>query len=109
MLPFILLGLLGGCALPSRHGSPPRVDRLETLQYGISSRADVLLALGEPRGDGAARLSAALPPWKIWFYEYNELDGRRIGLKLLLVFFDDQERYNGHLWFSSAGIIEKTK
>ncbi|MEE9249980.1 MAG: hypothetical protein V3U93_02495 [Alphaproteobacteria bacterium] len=89
-----------------KYGSPPKTDRLAALQVGVSSTADVLLALGEPRGHGMTRLSADPSPRKIWFYEFTKLDGSRIDLTILLVFFGD-ERYNGHLWFSSAELLTR--
>ena len=99
------LGLLTGCAPTIKYGSPPRTDRLETLRPGVSSTADVLLALGEPRGHGVARFPVDPQPLKIWFYEYTEARGKRADLKILLVFFR-QERYGGHLWFSSAELLD---
>lgn len=104
-----LLGLLAGCAPTIKYGSLPRTDRLDTLRAGVSSTGDVLLALGEPRGSGMARLiSVDQTPRKIWFYEYTEAQGSRIDLKILLVFFH-QERYDGHLWFSSAQLLEQAE
>ena len=104
-----LLGLLVGCAPTIKFGSPPRTDRLEMLKPGVSSTADVLLTLGEPRGHGAARLLVRPEAARtIWFYEYIEAEGRRVALKMLLVFFN-QQRYDGHLWFSSAQLYEKTE
>jgi len=91
-----------------KYGSPPRTDRLATLTIGASTTADVLLALGEPRGRGVVRQSLDLPPRTIWSYEYTEAEGRRIGLKMLLVFFN-QDRYDGYLWFSAAALVEKTE
>ena len=105
---FIFAGLLAGCMSTIKYGSPPRVKHLETLEVGISKEADVLFSLGEPRGNGTVLLSTALPPRKIWFYEYTETSGRRIDLMILLVFFD-KELYDGHLWFSSALLLEKEK
>lgn len=102
------LGLLTGCAPTMKYGSLPRTDRLETLRPGVSSTADVLLALGEPRGHGVARFPIDPLPLKIWFYEYTKAKGVRIDLKILLVFFR-QERYGGHLWFSSAQSLEEAK
>ncbi len=102
----IVLGILAGCPTTIKYGSPPRTDRLETLKPGISIYQDVLAALGEPRGKGGARFSVDPIPRTIWFYEYTEASGSRIDLKILLVFFQ-QERYDGHLWFSSATLIER--
>ena len=94
-----LAGLLVGCTI--KFGSLPRTDHLDSLGVGVSNKADVLLALGEPRGNGVARLSTELAPRTIWFYEYTESTGSSIDLKILVVFFD-QNKYDGHLWFSSV-------
>jgi hypothetical protein len=101
----VCLVLLIGCAPTLKYGSPPKVSSLESLKAGISTKADVLLALGEPRGKGAARFSVIPTPREIWFYEYTESDGSRIDLKLLLVFFDE-EHYDGNLWFSSKQLLD---
>ncbi len=103
---FALFGLLIGCAPTMKYGSPPKTDRLAALQVGVSSTADVLLALGEPRGYGMTHLSADPSPRKIWFYEFTKVDGSRVDLTILLVFFGE-ERYHGHLWFSSAGLLTR--
>lgn len=105
----IFLGLVVGCAPTIKYGSPPRTDRLSTLKPGISTTEDILQALGEPRGHGMARwIPIDLRPRKIWFYEYTEARDRRVTLKILLVFIQ-QERYEGHLWFSSANLVQLTE
>jgi hypothetical protein len=87
----------------------PRYDRrgigrsvfLETLRVGASSIADVLLALGQPRGNGVVRFPVDPTPRQIWFYEQTRIDEEwRVHLKILLVFLR-HERYDGHIWFSS--------
>ena len=88
-----------------KYGSPPKIDNLPVLKTGISGKADVMKALGEPRGYGAARFPTAPTVRDIWFYEMSELVGSRVNLKILLVFFE-QERYDGYLWFSSAQLID---
>jgi hypothetical protein len=98
---------LAGC-MSVKYGSPPRTDRLGTLTVGVSSSTDVLSALGEPRGRGAARFSIDQARRTIWSYEYTEAEGKQIGLKMLLVFFN-QDRYEGHLWFSSDTLVERTQ
>lgn len=102
----IAAGLLSGCAT-MRVGVPPRTDRLKGLTVGVSTASDVVSALGEPRGSGAARSSMVPEPRKILYYEYMEAAEQRIALKLLVVFLHE-DRYDGHLWFSSAQLIERT-
>ena len=82
-------------------GSQPKTDSLETLKVGTSIHADVLLALGQPRGEGAARFTFGPNLRNIWFYEYAEAAGSFTRQKTLLVFFNEQ-KYEGHLWSSSV-------
>jgi hypothetical protein len=105
MLFFLSISLLTGCATTFKFGSPPRVNQLGDLKQGISTKAEVKAALGEPRGYGAAR-SADYPQLReIWYYDYVETDGSRMNLKFLLVFFD-KDRYDAHMWFASAGLMD---
>ena len=97
-----LATLLGGC-VTMPFGSPARPGRLEQLKPGVSTAADVLLLLGEPRGDGAVRWTPSLAPQAVWYYEYVVLSTDRIDNQALLVFFD-RERYAGYLWFSSLKV-----
>ena len=104
MVCFFLPPLLVGC-VTIKYGSPPRVNKLETLKPGISNKSDVLLSLGEPRGYGVARYSSVPAPREIWSYEYVESDGSKTALKFLLVFFD-KDLYDGHLWFSATELVD---
>lgn len=101
-------GLLSGCATTMRVGTPPRPDRLKDLTAGVSTSSDVLRTLGEPRGRGAAHSSAVREPRKILYYEYVELEGLRTSFTMLLVFLRE-DRYDGHLWFSSAQRFEEMR
>ncbi len=103
----LVVSLTEGCAPTSKIGSPPRTDRLGALTRGVSTAPDVLLALGEPRGRGAMRRSTIIEPRTIWLYEYTEAGGGRVDLTILLVFFH-QERYDGHLWFSSVQLLDRS-
>lgn len=94
---FTLLGLQG-CAMRMEMGSPPRIDRLTQLVPHVSTKADVLLAMGEPRGYGMARWNAATAPERVWAYEYNVSEGSRVQVTMLLLFFSG-DRYDGHFWF----------
>jgi hypothetical protein len=103
----ILVLMAAGCSV--KYGTMPLTDELESsLRPQLDSKAEVLKVLGPPRGYGMVRMSN-LPnsPHSIWFYEYITASGitGKITLKMLLVFFD-QEKYVGHLWFSS---FEKLK
>jgi hypothetical protein len=89
-----------------KYGSLPRTDKLHSLTVGVSPKADVLLLLGQPRGYGMARLSVAAKPRSIWSYEYAEAEGKKISMKMLLVFFDE-DRYDGHLWFAASTLVDR--
>jgi len=105
MICLAVIPLLVGCASTIKFGSPPRVDKLETLKLGISNKSDVLLSLGEPRGYGAGRYSSIPEPREIWSYEYVVSDGKKTSLKFLLVFFE-KDLYDGYLWFSASELID---
>lgn len=88
-----------------------QVHRLETeLERGVSTKADVLLFLGEP--DGAGEFGgfhgirgpehAKKGPADAWYYESSQATvGLAVSedLRVLLVFFDD-ETYIGFYWFT---------
>ena len=96
---FLALVFQAGCAL--EFGARPRVDRLGGLTRGVSTKADVLLLLGEPRGAGGGQVSPESSPESIWLYEFTRAQGNDVSLEILLVFFDE-DRYDGHLWFQST-------
>jgi hypothetical protein len=99
-----VVAVLNACTI--RYGSLPRTDKLESLTVGASAKADVLQLLGQPRGYGMARLAVAVKPRSIWSYEYAEAEGKKITMKMLLVFFDE-ERYDGHLWFGASTLVDR--
>ncbi len=95
-----LLFLSGGCATVS-FGEMPDTSVFDSrLQKGVSTKADVLAAIGAPRGYGKVRLGGVSGTRVIWFYEYVQSDLVNVDLKMLLVLFDG-DKYDGHLWFSS--------
>ena len=104
--------LLTGC-VSLQIGAPPRVDRLASLTPGVSTKADLLMALGAPRGYGKGRLSPESPPMKLWLYEYVEAKGTDITLQILVVMLGKgenealPEKYEGHLWFYSGNKLTK--
>jgi hypothetical protein len=105
MLCLFFMAVQLGCATTVKYGSPPRVNQLGVLKPNQSNKDDVLTALGEPRGHGAVNLSVYPRRGEIWFYEYGESEQSRISLKFLIVFFD-KDIYVGHLWFSSAQLMD---
>lgn len=102
------LAMATGCSTTMSFGSMPRVDRLQSLKVGASSAGEVVGALGEPRGRGQARFAVDLPQQQVWFYEYMQSDGRKVQLKMLLVFMD-KDTYAGHMWFSSGQLLGATQ
>lgn len=99
----VVFTALTGC-FATKFGAQPEVDRLKTLRPGESKAADVLLALGEPRGHGLARFSAYPEAGEMWYYEYVEVRGFNVHLKILWVIFNKQT-YIGHIWFSSNTLM----
>lgn len=96
--------LLSGCTMmePIEFGYEPDFERLDSLEIGVSSKTDVLLALGQPRGEGAAEFNPqAGRPRHIWFYEYMRTINKDVDLTILIVLFED-DRYDGYWWFSST-------
>lgn len=95
-----------GCATRIEMGSPPRVERLAQLTPRVSTRNDVLLTLGEPRGYGAARLDNSFQQQRVWLYEYTISEGTSIQFTMLLIFFSG-DAYDGYMWFADASNIKE--
>jgi len=86
-------------------GTPPPVERLAQLKVALSTAADVRSALGEPQGRGAVRLPQT-GLQDVWLYEYDELEGLTMHLRMLMVFVDrESARYGGYMWFSSGQLL----
>lgn len=105
---WLAISMMTGCTTTMSFGTMPRIDKLESLKGGASSAREVVVALGEPRGRGLARFGAELPEQQVWFYEYMQSDGRKVQLKMLLVFMD-KDTYMGHMWFSSGQLMGATQ
>jgi hypothetical protein len=97
----IFYGALISACISIKVGSPLVTEGLDALQLGESTRADVLLALGQPRGHGSVLLSQDPYPRDIVFYEFMQSDGKNVELEILLVFVRE-EAYDGYLWFASS-------
>jgi len=99
--------LIAGCGPPQviTMGSNYDPSQTSSLSYSNSTKSDVESLLGKPRGYGVARHSENQEPRNLWFYEYIQLKGSQVRIKILLVFFD-QDVYEGHLWFSANELLE---
>ena len=96
-----------GCTV--KWGRQPDIAALSSkLTQGSSTKADVLAALGPPRGFGGARLPNAGEPRVLWYYEHLESDGKTSRVTTLVTFFNG-EIYDGHLWLSAAVKTENRK
>ncbi len=102
-----MLAMTIGCAMPPiSDGRPARTNGLQVLETGVSGKSEVRAALGEPRGNGMVRHTTDPATRRsIWYYEYVRAKGDQLGLKILLVFFDD-ETYDGHLWFAGDELVK---
>jgi hypothetical protein len=105
ILNLVLLSVAACTTINAQLGSPPRVDRLATLKRGDSTEGDVLLALGEPRARGMARLSSRTGPRKVWMYELRQVQGS-IGRQEVVLVFLDGEHFDGYLWYSSKELLD---
>lgn len=98
--------VLSACSTTMKYGTPPNISSLNKFQQGVSTKTDVFLLLGEPRGNGNVRFTASNPYlFDILFYEYLQFDGRNVSTKFLLILMDKKDVYQGHLWFSSNDIM----
>ncbi len=103
----VLVTLTGCSTPPFSDGRLAPTDKLTELTVGVSRKDDVRMALGEPRGPGATRHAHDRSDLRtIWYYEFIQLKGDQIGMKILLVFFD-QEKYDGYLWFGAKELLQR--
>lgn len=98
-------GSVAACAPTVEYGVRPKTDALAKLTAAESTKEDIRLVLGEPRGRGVARFSQDPIPRNLWYYEYIRSDGQTIDLKVLIVLLKN-DVYDGHFWFSSVDVLE---
>jgi len=103
---YLLLGLVLTACVSVEWGAPIPTRGLDSLTLGESTHADVLLALGQPRGEGAAVVSREPVPRKLLYYEYTTSDGKNVEQEILLVLIA-MDRYDGHLWFAATDRFRK--
>ena len=97
----LALPVVQGCATRMELGVPPRVDHLVQLMPHQSTKTDVLLTLGEPKGYGEMRLRPEFDRQRVWSYEYTLAEGNSIRTQILMVFFSG-DTYEGYWWFGDA-------
>lgn len=97
----VLCCALASACISMEYGSPLITEGLDSLQLGQSTHADILLALGQPRGNGSVHMSQHPAPRDMLFYEFLKLKGKNVEIEILVVFILD-EHYDGHLWFASS-------
>ena len=100
----VLLLFLGAC-VSVKWGTPIPNDALGKLKIGESTHADILLALGQPRGEGVALAREEPVPRELLFYEYLTGDSKTANLEILLVFVANG-KYDGHIWFAATERIK---
>ena len=103
---FVLAIAASGCV--GVRGRMPDTSALDSgaLAPGVSTKADVLDALGAPAGYGMTRVDDLAEPRIIWYYEATKPAFSQVDIRMLLVFFDG-EKYDGYLRFTSNGKINR--
>ena len=112
--------IMAGCAVQTEKTlSNEAIQRLQVeFKPGVSSKADVLLLLGEPHGPGALGGFHAMRgpehakkgPADAWYYEDNRSSGLKTishHLQVLVIFFEG-DTYNGFFLFSSDATGKST-
>ncbi|MCZ6863943.1 MAG: hypothetical protein O7I42_27465 [Alphaproteobacteria bacterium] len=89
----------------------PQTTSLESrLRLGVATEKDVKAALGEPVGRGVIMIPFVdKKPRRMWTYYYETGFVRAEGKALsgdsrrlfMMIYFDDQGRFDGYQWFSS--------
>jgi hypothetical protein len=103
-LPIVLAAIAGvafaaPAAAADKFPSAPALDA--KLVRGKSTKADVLLLLGEPQGRGSTRVPTTRDLREVWYYEDNRQSGvftMTMTQNIFLVMFRG-DRYDGYLWF----------
>lgn len=101
-----LTPVLSGCAVESvRDHASSQVDVLDQkLTRNQSTKAEVLLFLGEPDGAGEALFPSTSEMREIWYYETHASSLIRAKMKILLVYFRGNF-YDGYMWFENDAKI----
>jgi hypothetical protein len=101
-----LTQVVSGCAVESvRDHASSQVEALDQkLTRNQSTKAEVLLFLGEPDGAGEALFPSTSEMREIWYYETHASSLMNATMKVLLVYFRD-DLYDGYMWFENDAKI----
>lgn len=97
--------LLGGC-LSMEFGQPVAHRALAGLVPGETTHAEILLALGEPRGAGVLRVAQYERPRDALYYDYLKASSSTAQVEILIVLMQDQ-RFDGYMWFGSSARVKR--
>jgi hypothetical protein len=102
----ILMILMNGCAMETvRTYASTQADQIdERLSRDRSTKADVLLFLGEPDGAGESLLPPTHESREVWYYETHGGGLTSYTMKILLVYFRG-DLYDGYMWFENRAQI----
>jgi hypothetical protein len=97
---------MNGCAVESvRTHAGTQVEVLDQkLTRDQSTKADVLLFLGEPDGAGEYLFPTTRETREVWYYETHASSLTRAKMKILLVYFRG-DFYDGYMWFENDSRI----
>lgn len=103
----LALGLaLGACTTEIRFGRDFAETAVAGFEVGKTTRADVIRALGQPRGRGETYVPRYDARRDMLFYELVTTDMQKVDLKFLLILLDG-DRYDGHFWFASSELVDE--
>ena len=101
----VLVLALGGCNLALSSGAPPPIQALATLRLHVSTRAEVLAALGPPAGHGAMAIAGAPDEEVLVYQAHGARDGAAEEARLLVFIDHASGRYGGYLWYRDATVM----
>lgn len=96
-----------GCGTARSFGRRTDVGALESsFKMRVSTKADVLAALGHPRNTGGVMFPGQDGPREVWFYYAEESTEAEAKRQMVFVFFRD-DVYDGYMWVSSLPVARQ--
>jgi outer membrane protein assembly factor BamE (lipoprotein component of BamABCDE complex) len=112
LLTALLFCFLAGCAAQKvTTGAFTKIDSLDNLKRGVTTKMDVQRVLGAPNGFGGAILPTDPEPREVWYYEdiegtefkkEGEIMRMKMRQQILLIFFE-RGVFDGYMWTTNAG------